>query len=491
MGDLAIIKRFVIRARAGQSPAKRATVPSAQTYGDLMQRILIADDDAAIRGVLRDLLQDEGFDVDEVDSGQGVIDALGKVNSSRPSLVMMDVRMPDRTGLEVLREKRTTNGEQLPIIVMTAYGTSNVAIEAMQLGAYDYLTKPFDLDEVLLTVQRYFEHQRLSEQVLELSSRLGERDPNEVLIGNSAAMQDVYKTVGRVARSEATVLVSGETGTGKELIATILHRSSSYARGPLIKVNCAALPETLLESELFGHEKGSFTGAINQRKGRFEMANKGTIFLDEVGEMSLATQKKLLRVLQEREFERVGGTISVKVDTRVVAATNKILAQEIEAGRFREDLFYRLNVIAIHLPALRDRMDDIPLLVEHFVQKHRFTPSSEPARVSQGAMDALMEYDWPGNVRELENLIERATVLSHGGVITEQHVSFFGADSRRLIDVGERLRRGTTIKELLRDIERQAFNEALSLTDGDRVAAASMLGLKLPEFNKRSANFDV
>src|ERR671911_420296 len=338
--------------------------------GDRMQNILIADDDAAIRGVLRDLLEDEGFDVDEVDSAQGVVDALAENGKTRPGLVMMDVRMPDRSGLDVLRETRSTNGEQLPIIVMTAYGTSNVAIEAMQLGAYDYLTKPFDLDDVLLTIQRFFEHQRLSEQVMELSSRLGERDPNDVIIGNSAALQ-----------------------------------------------------ETLLESELFGHEKGAFTGAINQRKGRFEMANKGTIFLDEVGEMSLATQKKLLRVLQEREFERVGGTVSVKVDTRVVAATNKILAQEIEAGRFREDLFYRMNVIAIHLPALRDRMDDIPLLVEHFVQKHRFTPGSEPSRLSQGAMNALMEYDWPGNVRELENLIERATVLAQGGVITEQHIN--------------------------------------------------------------------
>ena len=456
-----------------------------------MQNILIADDDAAIRGVLRDLLEDEGFDVDEVDSAQGVVDALGSNGKGRPGLVMMDVRMPDRSGLDVLRETRSSNGEQLPIIVMTAYGTSNVAIEAMQLGAYDYLTKPFDLDDVLLTIQRYFEHQRLSEQVMELSSRLGERDPNDVIIGNSAAMQEVYKTVGRVARSEATVLVSGETGTGKELIATILHRTSSYARGPLVKVNCAALPETLLESELFGHEKGAFTGAIAQRKGRFEMANKGTIFLDEVGEMSLATQKKLLRVLQEREFERVGGTISVKVDMRVVAATNKILPQEIEAGRFREDLFYRMNVIAIHLPALRDRMDDIPLLVEHFVQKHRFTPGSEPSRLSQGAMNALMEYDWPGNVRELENLIERATVLAQGGVITEQHVNFYGADNRRLVDVGERLRRGTTIEDLLHEIERQAFTEALTQTDGDRLAAASMLGLRLQDFNKRSATLDV
>src|SRR5918995_478117 len=313
--------------------------------GDRMQNILIADDDAAIRGVLRDLLEDEGFDVDEVDSAQGVVDALAENGKTRPGLVMMDVRMPDRSGLDVLRETRSTNGEQLPIIVMTAYGTSNVAIEAMQLGAYDYLTKPFDLDDVLLTIQRFFEHQRLSEQVMELSSRLGERDPNDVIIGNSAALQ-----------------------------------------------------ETLLESELFGHEKGAFTGAINQRKGRFEMANKGTIFLDEVGEMSLATQKKLLRVLQEREFERVGGTISVKVDVRVIAATNKVLPTEIEESRFREDLFYRLNVISIYLPPLRERRDDIPLLVEHFLHKHRYAPGTGPSKISQNALQMLMDYNWPGNV---------------------------------------------------------------------------------------------
>ncbi|MGI8406828.1 MAG: sigma-54-dependent transcriptional regulator [Thermomicrobiales bacterium] len=456
-----------------------------------MQKILIADDDAPIRSVLRDLLEDEGYLVEEVDSGQGVLDALKRPTAERPQLVMMDVRMPDKTGIDVLRESRVDGQVGQPVVVMTAYGTSNVAIEAMRLGAYDYITKPFDLDDVLLTIQRYFERERLSEQVLELSSRLGDRDPNEVMIGNSTAMQQVYKTIGRIAHSDATVLITGETGTGKELIATILHRTSSYARGPLIKVNCAALPETLLESELFGHEKGAFTGAINQRKGRFEMANKGTIFLDEIGEMTHATQKKLLRVLQEREFERVGGSVSVKIDTRVIAATNKILPQEIEAGHFREDLFYRLNVISIYLPPLRDRKEDIPLLIEHFVEKHRYLPSSGPARVSQGAMNMMLDYDWPGNVRELENMIERATVLSQGGVITEEHVNFFGADSRRLVDIAERVRRGASLLELTSEVERLAIQEALTQMDGDRNAAALMLGLKLPEFNKRGSAHDL
>ncbi|HEU0113588.1 MAG TPA: sigma-54 dependent transcriptional regulator, partial [Thermomicrobiales bacterium] len=262
-----------------------------------MQRVLVADDDAAIRSILREFLEDEGYDVEEAVNGAAVLTALNQRNGQRPDLVVMDVVMPDKTGLEVLRDAAPAAGAaaQLPVIIMTAFSTSNVAIEAMQLGAYDYITKPFNLDEVLVTIQRFFERKALDEQVQELSTRLGQRDPNEIIIGNSAAMQEVYKTIGRVARSDATVLISGETGTGKELVATVLHRSSSYRGGPLVKVNCAALPETLLESELFGHEKGAFTGAVNLRKGRFEMANKGTIFLDEIGEMSLATQKKLLR----------------------------------------------------------------------------------------------------------------------------------------------------------------------------------------------------
>lgn len=448
----------------------------------MTQTVLIADDDSAIRGVLRDLLTDEGLSVQETDSAAGVMEAMA-ANGDAPNLILMDVRMPDRSGLDVLKDLRKTESNHLPIIMMTAFGGSGVAIDAMRLGAYDYITKPFDLDDVLLKIKRYFDRAKLNDQVVELSLL----NADEPLIGNSASMQEVYKTIGRIAHSDTTVLITGETGTGKELIASILHRTSSYSRGQLIKVNCAALPETLLESELFGHEKGAFTGAINQRKGRFEMANKGTIFLDEVGEMSLSTQKKLLRVLQEREFERVGGSVTVKIDTRVIAATNKILPQEIEAGRFREDLYYRLNVIAIYLPPLRDRKDDIPLLVEHFVDKHRFKPGSPASRVSQSAMDLLMEYNWPGNVRELENLIQRATVLAQGQIITAEHIQFSGTDTRRLLDLGERIRRGSSLDALLAEVESTAIGEALSASDGDRKEAAAMLGLSMTEFNKRSA----
>ncbi|HEY8446337.1 MAG TPA: sigma-54 dependent transcriptional regulator [Thermomicrobiales bacterium] len=458
-----------------------------------MRRILIADDEPSVRDVLRNLMEDEGYEVSEAGSGDEVLAALSTPGNGSPDLVIMDVYMPGKSGLDVLREVRKGTGQaagaQLPVLVITGRGTSKTAIEAIQLGAYDYITKPFDIDDVAVTVKRFFEWQDLNEQVVNLSTQLGERDPDEVLIGNSPAMQEVYKTIGRVARSDATVLISGETGTGKELVATILHRTSSYSRGPLIKVNCAALPETLLESELFGHEKGAFTGAVTQRKGRFEMAHKGTIFLDEIGEMTLATQKKLLRVLQEREFERVGGSTTVKVDTRVIAATNKNLQHEIAEGRFREDLYYRLNVISIYLPPLRDRGDDIRLLVEHFLHKHRAYPGAPPARISEGAMEALRSYHWPGNVRELENVIERAVILSQGGVITEDLINFSGADNRRFIDISQRLREGMRLSDLLADVERQAVAEALNLTQGDRVAAAAMLGVRLEELQDRVQAF--
>ena len=351
-----------------------------------MERVLIVDDDAGLRLALRELLTEEGFSVDEVESGRDLMTALQDVDGDRPGLILMDVVMPGMSGMDALRELRQRYSGTMPVVVMTAYGSSNRhrGDPARRLRLHHQTVRA---RRRLATIRRYFDWRRLNEQVIELSTRLDRRDPDDLLIGNSAAMQEVYKTIGRVARSDATVLISGETGTGKELVASILHRSSAYSRGPLIKVNCAALPETLLESELFGHEKGSFTGAMAQRKGRFEMANKGTIFLDEVGEMTLATQKKLLRVLQEREFERVGGTITVKVDIRVIAATNKNLPAEIEEGRFREDLYYRLNVISIYLPPLRERRDDIPLLVEHFLHKHRYTAGSGPARISQ-ARDA-------------------------------------------------------------------------------------------------------
>jgi two-component system, NtrC family, response regulator AtoC len=312
---------------------------------------------------------------------------------------------------------------------------------------------------------------------------LQSRGSQEKIIGASPLMYDVYRLIGRSAGTEATVLINGETGTGKELVANAVHAYSTYRAGPLIKVNCAALPETLLETELFGHEKGAFTNAVTQRKGRFELAHKGTIFLDEIGEMSLGTQRKLLRVLQEREFERVGGSVPIKVDVRVIVATNRDLRAEVEAGRFREDLYYRLNVIPIELPPLRRRREDIPLLVEHFLDKHRYSATSQPARISEEAMQRLLEYDWPGNVRELENSVQRAVVLSKGGIITSANILASNLSDRAMVDVAQLVREGVQLNEILRRVERMALSQALGAADGNQSLAYSTLGIKKPLFD--------
>ena len=451
------------------------------------KRILIADDEPSIRSLLRDFLEEEGFQVAEAETGQQVVKAL---TEGGYDLIMMDVRMPEMDGLAVLKELHSKKVD-VPIIVMTAHNSSNIAIQATQLGAYDYITKPFELEEVLLTINRYFERQQLSSEVRNLRSQLGQRDPAERIIGNSPAMQAVYKIVGRAAGTDATILITGETGTGKELVAQTVHYNSQYRHGPLVKVNCAALPETLLESELFGHEKGSFTGALTQHKGRFEMAHKGSIFLDEIGEMTMSTQRKLLRVLQEREFERVGGSLPIKVDVRVIAATNKRLKEEVAAGRFRDDLYYRLAVIEIDMPPLRERKEDIAFLVEHFLDKHRYSATSPPARISEEALLALQQYDWPGNVRELENAIERAVVMSQGGIITSHHLLFSPYTERKFLDITRMVRDRTDLADILANAERMALLEALDQARGDRGDAAKLVGLDRPSFYARLKEFNL
>jgi two-component system response regulator AtoC len=391
------------------------------THQKIKQHILIADDDTSITDLLSDLLSEVGYIVDCVHTGTEVLERLKDPNSYQ--LVLMDVKMPGLDGLEVLEQIRQKSID-LPVIMITGFGASSVAIRAMQMGAYDYLNKPFNLDEVLLVVKRVFEYQELASRVRSLEGRT---DIRERMIGQTPVMHDVYKTIGRVAQSNASILVTGETGTGKELVANLIHQNSGR-NGAFVAVNCAALPETLIESELFGHEKGAFTGAMAQRKGRFEVANKGTIFLDEVGEITLPVQKKLLRVLQEGEIERVGGSSPIKVHVRVLAATNRNLLDEVEAGNFREDLYYRLNVINIHMPPLRERTGDIPLLVEHFLNKYRFRNDAAPTRISEEALERLQNYDWPGNVRQLENEIERAVVMSQGTVITSRFLSLSNAN---------------------------------------------------------------
>ena len=441
------------------------------------ERILIADDEEGLRELLADLLHDEGYQVGKAVNGT---DALQQLTSdSNYDLVLLDLKMPDLGGLEILERLRSNNND-IPVIMITGYGTSSSAIKAMQMGAYDYLMKPFDNDEVLVTVRRLVEHRALASRVRQLE----QRGPEDRMIGRSAAMRDIYKTIGLVASSEASVLITGETGTGKELVANIIHQNSGR-KGAFIPVNCAALPETLIESELFGHEKGAFTGAMAQRKGRFELANKGTIFLDEVGEISPPVQKKLLRVLQEGEIERVGGAGAFKVDVRVIAATNRDLLEEVRQGNFREDLYYRLNVVNIHMPPLRERRGDMPLLVEHFLNKYRFKPAAQPTRISEEAMQRVEDYDWPGNVRQLENEIERAVTLSQGRVITSQILSLGTAGQAAQVDLGTRVRNRDGLQAVLLDVERIMLQEAMRQSGGDTNEAARLLQISTDEFATR------
>ncbi|MBC8075927.1 MAG: sigma-54-dependent Fis family transcriptional regulator [Chloroflexales bacterium] len=420
----------------------------------LEHQILIADDDASITDVLSEVLQEEGYAVSAVHSGPDVLERLKGAHPYR--LVLLDVQMPGMDGLDVLGQIHQKQPD-LPIIMITAFGTSTVAIRAMQMGANDYLQKPFNLDEVLLVVKKAFEYQELASRVRSLEERA---DIRERMIGQTAVMREVYKTIGRVASASAGVLITGETGTGKELVANLVHQNSGR-KGEFIPVNCAALPESLIESELFGHEKGAYTGAMTMRKGRFELANRGTIFLDEVGEITLGVQKKLLRVLQEGIIERVGGATAIQVDARVLAATNRDLLHEVEEGRFREDLYYRLNVINVHMPPLRERKEDIPLLAEHFLNKYRYRNDASPTRISEEAMERLVNYNWPGNVRQLENEIERAVVLSQGAVITSRFLSLSANNISPQIDLSARVRNGSGLENVLASVEQTMINEAL------------------------------
>ena len=461
---------------ANVAGSEEVTVKTEQKH------ILVADDDKDIQELLSTLLTGEGYRISQASNGSQVLAFVSKPDAC--DLVLMDVRMPDLDGIQNL-QRMEEQGIKVPVIVMTAYGTSTVAIRAIQLGAYDYVAKPFDIQDVLLTIQRLFHQQKLERELEDLRDKLQHHDPTERIVGRTPVMQDIYKTIGRVARTSTTVLICGETGTGKNLVAEAIHLNSTYRHGPLVKVTCAALPETLLESELFGHEKGSFTGAQTQKKGYFEVAHHGTIFLDEIGEMSLGTQKKLLHVLQDKQFERVGGTAPIKIDARVIAATNKNLQEEVAAGRFREDLYYRLNVVPIFMPPLRAHKEDIPALVAHFLDTYRYNAASGPARIAKDSLDALVKYDWPGNVRELENVIERAVVLTQGGIITKEYLTFASTYPRRIVDIESKVQRRTPISAIMLEVEREIIAEAVSQAKGNLPDAASSLGLSLDELFTR------
>lgn len=444
-------------------------------------RVLIADDEKNMRWVLSQALEAEGYEVFEAADGK---EALTAVAEHEPEVVILDHKMPAPDGMEVLRRLRS-KGHRFPVIMLTAHGNVQTAVEAMKAGANEYLTKPFDLDELKLSIEKALKVEALAAEVDRLREEL-ERDWDvEGIVAVDPAMLELLSTVEKVAPTGATVMVYGESGTGKELVARALHRLSPRAPKPFISISAGALPETLLESELFGYEKGAFTGAMTAKPGRFEMANGGTLFLDEIGDISAAVQVKLLRVLQERTFERLGGTRSIEVDVRVVAATNRDLQQLIADGTFREDLFYRLNVVPLTIPPLRKRPADIPALVAHFLDK--FGAGSRT--ISSQAMEALVAYQWPGNVRELENTIERITILSHGEVIEADDLPAEVRAGVGIVDAGSRCfvlpEGGIDLEETELDLIRQALERAGASTP----KAAKLLGLTTKTLEARMERY--
>jgi DNA-binding NtrC family response regulator len=433
------------------------------------KRVLIVDDEKNMRWVLGQALSSDGFEVAEAADGK---EALASVAEMEPDIMILDHRMPGKDGMEVLRTLRG-KGTTFPIIMLTAHGNVATAVEAMKAGASEYLTKPFDLEELKLAIDKALKYSGLAAEVDRLRSELDREYDVQGIVASDPGMLDVLDTVHRVAPTMATVMIYGESGTGKELIARAVHNLSERATKPFISVSAGALPETLLESELFGYEKGAFTGAMTPKPGRFEMANGGTMFLDEIGDISPATQVKLLRVLQERRFERLGGTRSIEVDVRVVAATNRDLQQLIADGDFREDLFYRVNVVPITLPTLRQRPGDIPLLVAHFLEKYK----AGTKRISPEALEALARYQWPGNIRELENTIERIVILSHGDEIG---IADLPAEVRSGLSSAGRIQTGFALPEDgvdLEEVELDLVRQALDRTGASVPKAAKLLGL--------------
>jgi two-component system response regulator HydG len=433
-------------------------------------RILVVDDEESHRIMLRAVLKEEGYDVSEASDGAEAVKA---VEQEPFDLILLDIRMRTMDGIEALGEIRKIS-PLVPVLIMTAYASVKTAVEALKAGAFEYLTKPLDIDELKILMEKALEIYHLRAENIALKERLGDRFNFSKIIGRSPKMKEVFDTLSLVAPTDATVLILGESGTGKELVANSIHHNSPRASQPFIKVSCAALPETLLEGELFGHEKGAFTGAIARREGRFQLAHRGTIFLDEVGEMSVTTQTKLLRVLQEKEFEPLGSTRTVKTDVRVIAASNKDLEREVKEGRFREDLFYRLNVVPVSLPPLRERKEDIPALAAHFFAVYRDKNRKELRDISGKAMDLLMRYDWPGNIRELENCMERAVILARGEIIAPADLPLpIQALSRDREIQGLNLPSGISLQE----VEKALILKTLDDTGGNRSRAAEILGI--------------
>ena len=438
-----------------------------------METILIVDDEKNYLVVLEALLSSEGYEIMTADSARN---ALHYVRNADLDLVITDVKMPGMSGMELLSECGKIKPD-LPVIVMTAYGTIEMAVEAMKKNAYDYITKPFQNEQLKLTIKKALEKYRLVRENRRLSEALSDRFRYGNIIGKSKPMLKIYDMIEKVAQSKASVLITGPSGTGKELIAKAIHYGSKRKKGPFVSINCGALTETLLESELFGHERGAFTGAVAMKKGRFELADSGTLFLDEVGDMPPALQVKLLRVLQEMSFERVGGTKTIKVDVRILSASNRNIKDDVKEGKFREDLYYRLNVIHIEVPPLRERADDIPLLVKAFIDKYSEGKTSKEFSLTPEAWKLIYRYSWPGNVRELENVIERALVLCSEGVITPQDLPEEIAAQEAHFDINRFIPPNMPLQEALSQIEENMIRRALLQCNNVQAHAAKMLGI--------------
>lgn len=443
-------------------------------------RILVVDDEASMRELLVIMLKREGYHVEDASDGKVALEVL---QGNDFDLVISDIQMPRMTGIDLIRRIRE---QELDVVVMmiTAFSTTEQAVEAMKLGAYDYITKPFKNDEIRLVVKNALEGRKLRQENRSLRKALGQRFSFDMLVGKSPAMKRLISLIERVSQSQASVLVTGESGTGKELVARAIHFNSERKEEPFVAINCGAIPDTLIESELFGHEKGAFTGADKCKEGLFETANGGTLFLDEIGELPAMMQVKLLRVLQEREFRRVGGTRNLPLDIRLLSATNKVFEEEVRYGRFREDLFYRLNVINVELPPLRDRREDIPLLLNHFYQK---LTGEKRLPISAEALQQLLDYDWPGNIRELENLVERCLVLGWQEELTPECLpaQFFGSrrdDHLQVVDIPDE---GLDLEDYLANIEKGILLKALQQSCGVRTKAANLLRISFRSIRYR------
>lgn len=456
-----------------------------------MERIVVVDDDLSLCHFLKKTLSQKGYQVVTCHNGK---EALGITYEQGADLILLDNKLPDRTGLDVLQEIKK-NHPKVPVIIMTAFGTTETAIEAMRLGAFDYILKPFELEEISELVTKGLEAHNLMKRAVAIPALSQKSEDSDQIIGKSKAMQEVYKLIGQVAESDVTVLIRGESGTGKELVARAIYQYSRRKEGPFLAINCAAIPETLLESELFGHEKGAFTGASKKRIGKFEQCNKGTILLDEVGDMTLSTQAKVLRVLQEGEFERIGENETIKVDVRVLASTNRKLEELIKQGNFREDLYYRLKVMSIVLPPLRERKEDIQELTEYFFHLYNRQLDTQVSYIDPSIFKKLLSCTWPGNVRELANTVKRGLILAKGDVLTEEEIIFDVEDEavsfadeqelekslKKMLDplFSDILRFwGTGLhSNLLEKVEKFLIQKALSETRGNQVQAAKLLGI--------------